>query len=100
MARQLTVISGSGSAREHKVLQPDDQLKHFKNVTGAVLQDAQDTWADLWKELQGEVVDGVVLLTNGRQALQPKSGWPQFLEKMWLLKHQLDYARRFCEGKV
>ena len=100
MARQLTVISGSGPVKERKVLQPDDQLKHFKNVAGVVLQDAQDTWADLWEELQGEAVDGVVVLGDGRQAPRPKSGWPQFLEKMWLLKHQLDYARRFCEGRV
>lgn len=100
MATQLTVISGNGPVRERNILLPDDKLKHFKNVTGVVLQDAQDTWADLWGELQGEAVDGVVVLSDGQQAIQPKSGWPQFLEKMWLLKHQLDYARRFCEGKI
>jgi hypothetical protein len=100
MANQLTVISRNGPAEGRKVLLPKEKFKHFRNVTGAVLQDAQDIWADLWNELQGEVVDGVMILPDAEKGFKPKCGWPEFLEKMWLLKHKLDYANRFCDGEM
>lgn len=100
MTRQLTVISGSKPGEGRKVLLPEEKFRHFRNVTGIVLQDAQDTWADLWNELQGEVVDGVVILPDAEKGFKPQCGWPEFLEKMWILKHKLDYARQFCEGKM
>ena len=100
MTRQLTVISGNGPAEGRKVLAPEEKLKHFRNVTGVVLQDAQDTWTELWRELQGEVVDGVMILPDAEKGFKPKCGWPELLEKMWLLKHKLDYAKRFCDGTM
>ncbi len=100
MAMQLTVISGNMSAKELTILRPEDRFKHFRNVTGAVLQDAQNAWAELWKELQGEVVDGVMVIPDAERGFKPKCGWPEFLEKMWVLKHQIDYAKRFSEGSL
>lgn len=99
MARQLTVISCDTLDAERKVLLPDGKFKHFQNILGVVLQDAQDTWGDLWKELQGEVTDGFMVLPQAQKGFSPQCGWPEFLEKMWLLKHYLDYAKRFSEGK-
>jgi hypothetical protein len=29
----------------------------------------------------------------------PACGWPEFLEKMWLLKHYLDSVGRICRNK-
>lgn len=75
-------------------------MKHFRSVAGVVLQDAQDTWAELWKELQGKVTDGVMILPQAEGGFNPDCGWPEFLEKMWRLKHYLDYARRFSTGEV
>jgi hypothetical protein len=34
------------------------------------------------------------------EAPGPECGWPEFLEKMWLLRHYLDYAKRLSEGKA
>lgn len=98
MANQLTVISGRKAGEERKIPLPEEKFKHFRNVVGVVLQDAQNTWGDLWNELQGEVVDGVLVLPESGKALKPRCGWPEFLEKMWILKHQLDYAKRFSDG--
>lgn len=100
MAVQLTVISGSNPGDGRTILRPDEKFKHFRNVTGSVLQDAQNTWAELWRELQGEVVDGVMVLPEADKGFKPKCGWPEFLERMWILKRQLDYAQRFSEGVV
>jgi hypothetical protein len=98
MAKQLTVISKNGPPEGRKVLLPEEKFKHLRNITGVVLQDAQNSWAELWCELQGEVVDGVMILPDAEKGFKPKCGWPEFLEKMWILKHKLDYAKRFCDG--
>jgi hypothetical protein len=31
------------------------------------------------------------------EGFKPACGWPEFLEKLWLLKHYLDYIHRFCK---
>jgi hypothetical protein len=100
MAKQLTVISGNGPAEGRKVLLPEEKFKHFRNVTGVVLQEAEDAWAELWRELQGGIVDGVMILPEAEKGFTPKCGWPELLEKMWVLKHKLDYARRYCDGTM
>ena len=100
MAKQFTVISGNRPAEARTILLPEEKFKHFRNVMGVVLQDAQKTWGELWDELQGEVVDSVMVRPDAEHGFRPKSGWPEFLEKMWILRHQLDYARRFSEGRM
>ena len=97
MAKQLTVISGNKASEGRTVLLPEEKFNHFRNVVGVVLQDAQDTWGELWRELQGQVVDGVMVLPDAEKTFRPSCGWPEFLERMWLLKHRIDYARRFSE---
>ncbi|ABK18939.1 hypothetical protein Sfum_3266 [Syntrophobacter fumaroxidans MPOB] len=98
MTKQLTVVSGRKPGKGRKVLLPAEKFKHHRKVTGVVLQGAQDAWAELWQELQGTVTDGVMILPEAEKGFKPKCGWPEFLEKMWLLKHQIDYAKRFSEG--
>ncbi|OGP57207.1 MAG: hypothetical protein A2V67_03400 [Deltaproteobacteria bacterium RBG_13_61_14] len=101
MTREFRVISNTGEDPEHtyQVVLPEDKLRHFRNVTGSVLQDALDTWGELWDEMQGTVTHGYLVTPPAAKGFQPQCGWPEFLEKMWLLKHYLDYAKRFCEGK-
>lgn len=89
-----------GSEHEDVVCQmptPARELQHFKNVTGNVMQDALNVWADLWKELEGQVVSGVMVLPEAENGFKPSCGWPEFLEKMWLLRHYLDFAGRFSQ---
>lgn len=89
-----------GAEHEHIVSQrplPARELQHFKNVTGSVMQDALNVWADLWGELQGSVTCGVMVLPEAENGFKPSCGWPEFLEKMWLLKHYLDFTKKFSE---
>lgn len=100
MERQLRVISGRGSNGEDlKILTTEEKQRHFRNVIGSLLQDAQDTWGELWKEFQGDLVEGYGILSSDKKGFTPPGGWPEFLEKMWILKHHLDHAKRFSEGK-
>lgn len=99
MGTQFTLISGSGEGgQERRTFMSEDKVQHLKNVTGEVLDDAQQVWAQLWRELQGVAVDGCLVLPNVDQALKPRCGWPEFLEAMWLLKHHLDYAQKFVKS--
>jgi hypothetical protein len=101
MTRQFKVISNTGEDKQRtpKVVLPEEKLRHFRNITGSVLQDALDTWGDIWSELEGTVTHGCMVLPSAEEVFKPECGWPEFLEKMWLLKHYLDYAKRFCEEK-
>jgi hypothetical protein len=100
MARQLTVVSNSKPPEHYEVLSPEEKMMHVRNVTGVVLQDAADVWSELWNELQGKVTDNFMILPRAEKGLRPECGWPEYLEKMWRLKHYLDCARRLTAGEV
>lgn len=100
MARELRVISGNGlDGASHRILSSDEKLEHFQNTIEVILQDARDTWADVWNELQGRIVDGALILPQAKKGFIPECGWPEFLEKIWLLKHYLDCATQFAQEK-
>ena len=101
MSRQFKVLSGRAERNEEtfEIVLPEEKLRHFRNVSSSILQDALDTWGDIWDELQGSVTHGFMVTPEAEKGFQPECGWPEFLEKMWLLKHYLDYAKRYSEGK-
>lgn len=101
MPRQFKILSGQAKTEEqtYKALLPEERLRHFRNVSSSILQDAQDTWGDIWDQFQGSVTHGIMVTPKAEQGFIPECGWPEFLEKMWTLKHHLDYAKRFCEGR-
>jgi hypothetical protein len=72
------------------------ELQDFKNVTNNLVQDALTVWADLWAELEGRVEpSGAAHKANNR--FEPSCGWTEFLEKMWVLKHHLDFVKRLSQ---
>ena len=73
---------------------PEAELKHFRNVTGSVTQDALNVWAEIWGELQEGVHNGVAIAPEANEGFRPSCGWPEFMEKMWLLRHYLDFMAR------
>jgi hypothetical protein len=102
MANKLEMLPGgleAGQQISHHMSQAERKLMHIRNVSGSVLQDALDTWGDIWDELQGTLTHGVMVVPEAEKNFEPECGWPEFLEKMWRLKHHLDYAKRFCKGK-
>lgn len=71
-------------------------LKDFKNVTNRLIEDALAVWADLWAELEGRgEPDGATREADGQ--FEPSCGWTEYLEKMWVLKHYLDFAKRLSQ---
>lgn len=56
---------------------PARELQHFKNVTGSVMQDALNVWADLCGELQGSITCGVMVLPEAENGFKPSCGWPR-----------------------
>ena len=76
---------------------PDRALKNLRYVVGAVNEDARRVWEELWRELQGGVTPGGMVTPELEKGFQPSCGWPEFLEKFWLLKHYLDWMHRFSK---
>jgi len=101
MSREFRVISGSRQQETgHRIISQEEKMRHFQNVTATVLDDALDTWNEMWKEMKGTVTDAYLILPEAEKGFKPNCGWPEFLEKMWLLKHYIDYAKKFSEGKL
>jgi len=86
---------------------PQPELKHYQHVIGSVTQDALNTWAEIWGELRQGVHTGVTVApgadegaaTSGTESaagepFRPSCGWPEFMGKMWLLRHYLDFVAR------
>jgi len=65
-------------------------------VAGRVIGSAQGTWADLWAQLKPGVTPAGLVTPRMQDGFKPACGWPEFLEKLWLLKHYLDYTGRLC----
>ena len=95
---------------------PEGALRSFRYVVASVNDSALVVWAELFKELQGCVATNGVATpasepkelqgytaTNGmvasakEQGFAPSCGWAEFLEKLWLLRHYLDYIHHFCK---
>jgi hypothetical protein len=98
MSEKLRIVKRDQQPEQHKVLSPEERMKLFQKVAASLLKDAQGTWADIWHELMGTVTNGIMILPEAEKG--PKCGWAEFLEKLWLLKHYLDYTKRFVEGKA
>lgn len=76
---------------------PERTLKNLRYVVGSVNQSALGVWAELWRELQQGLAPNGVVLPAGQRGFTPSCGWPEFLEKLWLLKHYLDYIHNFVK---
>jgi len=75
------------------------QLDHLLKVAGSIAQDADKTWAEIWGELKQLTTGGGLIVPEGERGFVPECGWPEFLEKFWLLKHYLDSIQRICDRK-
>jgi len=71
------------------------ELAHFRSVTSSVVQDALNIWSDIWGELENDVACGAAVAPEDGKGFTPSCGWPEFLEKMWVLRQNLDFLARF-----
>ena len=84
-------IADEGSASAER------KLKNFRYIVGSVNDSALRTWAELWREFQQGVTPNGGVLPSAERGFKPSCGWPEFLEKLWLLKHYLDYIHNFVK---
>ena len=75
------------------------QVVHLLKVSGSVAQDANKVWAEMWSEFKQMTTGGGLVGPEAKEGFVPACGWPEFLEKFWLLKHYLDSIQRICDGK-
>ncbi len=74
----------------------EQTLKDVRYVVASVDESALKVWDELWREFQEGVTPAGAVTAEMENGFQPSCGWPEFLEKFWLLKHYLDYILRFC----
>ncbi|HON93562.1 MAG TPA: hypothetical protein PK373_07930 [Sedimentisphaerales bacterium] len=86
-------------AEQPKVLPftPLVELDHLLKVAGSVSKDANQIWAEMWGEFRRLVTSSGMIIPEAAEKFVPACGWPEFLEKFWLLKHYLDSIQRICE---
>lgn len=101
MWKELRLLPGGAGKEKSPAadVPAEKRLKHLRNVSGSLLQDSLDIWGDIWDQMQGSLTHGVMVVPDMEKDFEPECGWPEFLEKLWLLRHYLDHAKRFCEGK-
>ena len=73
------------------------ELQNFKNVNNSLVQDALNIWSELWAELDFQVGAGTKSSSELDSGFEPSCGWSQYLEKMWVLKYYLDFAKRISQ---
>lgn len=78
---------------------PVHQPDHLLKVAGLVNQDAAEVWAQIWGEFRPHVSASGAVLPSIEKGFVPACGWPEFLERLWLLKHYLDSVNRICQDK-
>ena len=78
---------------------PLKEIEHLLKVSGSVCEDANKVWAEIWGELKCMATGGGMVVPEAAEGFVPSCGWPEFLEKVWLLKHYLDSIQRICTRK-
>ncbi|MBN2590696.1 MAG: hypothetical protein JXA96_12605 [Sedimentisphaerales bacterium] len=73
------------------------ELQNFKNINNSLVQDALNVWSELWAELDGQVGAGSKTSLESEAGFKPSCGWSQYLEKMWVLRNYLDFAKRISQ---
>ena len=105
---RLVRFEGDESQIVARAPSPQVELTHFRNVTSNVVQDALNAWSEIWGELDGDIACGAavtpedkgpqsqnVAIGSPNKGFTPSCGWPAFLEKMWVLRQNLDFLARF-----
>ena len=91
-----------GGSNEEPVILPFTpmaELEHLLKVADSVTKDANKVWAEIWEEFKRIVTSSGTILDEAKEGFVPSCGWPEFLEKFWLLKHYLDSVQRICKKK-
>ena len=100
MRKKQDVPSGLDETGEfvYRAVHSDQMLECFKAMIASMMKDAQGVWADLWGEMKDCGSTTGIVPPDADKGFKPPHGWPEFLEKLWLLRHYIDHTSRICEG--
>jgi hypothetical protein len=99
LTKKKTITKASSEEPTILPFTPVTELEHLLKVADAVAQDANKVWAEIWAEFKRIVTSGGMVIPEAKDGFIPACGWPEFLEKLWLLKHYLDSVQRICTKK-
>jgi len=73
----------------------------FAELLGGVMNEARKLCEEMWAACQDdrtceEIIEGIGEPMNK----EPACGWAEFMEKLHLLRHYIDYAKRLCDGSL
>ena len=97
LRRRMSVVTRTNEPPSIVPVTALRQLDHLLKVAGSISQDANKTWAEIWGEFKGITTGGGLVTPEAEKGFVPECGWPEFLEKFWLLKHYLDSIQRICD---
>ncbi len=98
-ARPMLRTSPDALPQEPKELLPFTplfHLEHLLKVAQSVALDADSVWAEIWAQFRPYVTSDGLIGPELKAGFVPACGWPEFLEKLWVLKHYLDSVQRIC----
>lgn len=95
MPKQVKILPRGEKEKEQytsEALSQETITTHFRDIQVSELREALDRWWDIYNELK--LSDDFEEMVSFRitKGLQPKCGWPEFVERMWQLKSHLDRA--------
>lgn len=96
---QVSIENRISSAFEGTQPSQDRAPQSFRYAVASVNDSALAVWADLWNDLRGSVTTNGAVTPGMAGGFKPACGWPEFLEKLWLLKHYLDGAKYYPDKK-
>jgi len=97
--RKVSVAHAANERRPELPATPVAELEHLLKVAGSVSQDANQVWTEMWGEFKRIATGSGEIVPKAKEGFVPACGWPEFLEKFWLLKHYLDSIQRICDRK-
>ena len=100
MKENYTLIKQEAGEKDnvHELVTNEKRKELFKSVISSVNKEAHGVWAEIYSELKGIVTPGNVIVPEvAENGFTPSCGWPEFMEKVWLMKHYLDQVERLCK---
>lgn len=94
----------AGSREEHtrrELERANAQMRHFRAVAASLVNEALKVWAEIWRVCEDRRTPDEIL--NGKTEPEdgiPACGWDELRQKLYLLRHYLDYSKRLCDGSI
>jgi len=81
----------------HILVTNKERSRLFKVAVSSVNDSANGVWAEIYSEFKGISTPGNAIVPEAvKNGFTPSCGWPEFMEKLWLLKHYIDQTGRLC----